>query len=403
MGRYCHLVCVTQANNNKYYDMTESGDSILVNYGRIGSTKIEATYPISRWDSIYNQKIRKGYRDETAITAVKQVNTDDGDDYKPIDDPDIAAVVEYLRENARDTIRRNYTVASEQVTQEMVDTAQQALDAIYSRSGRLSVREFNDRLIDLFHIIPRRMTQVGDYLASEKADFAKIIDREQKLLDVMAGQVVDRVTMVNEHGNKKATNDQTILDAFGLEFSPITDRDEAVIKKELGECAHMFYKAWRVENKATRIKFKDFLKGKGRGFVKKLFWHGSRTENWWNILRTGLVLRPTNVVINGKMFGYGLYFAPKARKSVGYTSLQNSYWTNGKSRFGFLALCEVAYGKPYDVYDAQNGMTWERLQKVAPGCSSLHAHAGRSLRNDEVIVYREDQVTIKYLVELKAA
>lgn len=46
-------------------------------------------------------------------------------------------------------------------------------------------------------------------------------------------------------------------------------------------------------------------------------------------------------------------------------------------------------------------MTYAKLQKVAPGCSCLHAHAGRVLRNDEVIVYREDQVTIKYLVELK--
>ena len=88
---------------------------------------------------------------------------------------------------------------------------------------------------------------------------------------------------------------------------------------------------------------------------------------------------------------------------MGYTSLHNSYWAKGNSNYGFLALCEVAYGKPYDVYDSQNGMTWERLQKVAPGCSSLHAHAGRSLRNDEVIVYKEDQVTIKYLVELKAS
>lgn len=71
-------------------------------------------------------------------------------------------------------------------------------------------------------------------------------------------------------------------------------------------------------------------------------------------------------------------------------------------------ILQATYGrigssKPYNVYDAKRGMTWDRLQKVAPGCSSLHAHAGPSLRNDEVIVYREDQVTIKYLVELKVA
>lgn len=397
MGRHCHLVMVTAANNNKYYDMTEQGDTLLVKYGRIGSTETTKTYPISKWDSIYAQKIGKGYKDETALTAVTQVIAKD--DYKPIENKDIAAVVEFLREQARETVRKNYTVGSDSVTQDMVDEAQAKLDYIFRRATSITVQQFNDELIELFHIIPRRMSQVQDYLADNTSDFGKIIEREQKLLDVMAGQVVAKVTTVNEdNGGDK---EQTILEAMGLEFSPVDDKDIAIIKKELGECANMFYKAWRVENKATRKKFKDFLKGKGR-FVKKLFWHGSRTENWWNILRTGLVLRPTNVVINGKMFGYGLYFAPKARKSVGYTSLRGSYWAGGYSNYGFLALCEVAYGKPYDVYDSQQGMTWEKLQKVAPGCSSLHAHAGRSLRNDEVIVYREDQVTIKYLVELKA-
>ena len=120
-------------------------------------------------------------------------------------------------------------------------------------------------------------------------------------------------------------------------------------------------------------------------------------------MRTSLVLRPTNAVINGKMFGYGLYFAPRARKSVGYTSLRGSYWAGGHSPYGFMALYEVVYGKPYDVSTSSGcgDMTYEKLQRVAPGCSCLHAHAGKVLYNDEVIVYREDQVTIKYLVQLK--
>lgn len=399
MPDFCHLVCVTSVNNNKFYDMQDLGNGEFeAKYGRIGATCTTVRYPMSRWYSIYNQKLKKGYIDQTSLVSVAQVQTNEK--YKPIEDEDVAKLIAYLREKARDTVAKNYTVASTQVSAAMVAKAQSIINRLYNTASNLTVAQFNDDLIELFGVIPRKMSYVPDYLASRASEFPNIIHREQQLLDVMAGQVSGDVVEQKTTGNEN----ETVLEAFGLEFSPVTEKDVATIKKELGpECAHMYYKAWRVENKATRKKFKEFCKGKGR-LTKKLLWHGSRTENWWGILRSGLVLRPTNAIINGKMFGYGLYFAPKARKSVRYTSLRGSTYAHGSSSFGFLSLYEVAYGKPYDVSDNYGcgDMTWAKLQKVAPGCSSLHAHAGRVLQNDEIIVYREDQTTIKYLVELKS-
>ena len=399
MPDFRHLVCVTSVNNNKFYDMQDLGNGEFeAKYGRIGATCTTVRYPMSRWYSIYNQKLKKGYIDQTSLVSVAQVQTNEK--YKPIEDEDVAKLIAYLREKARDTVAKNYTVASTQVSAAMVAKAQSIINRLYNTASNLTVAQFNDDLIELFGVIPRKMSYVPDYLASRASEFPNIIHREQQLLDVMAGQVSGDVVEQKTTGNEN----ETVLEAFGLEFSPVTEKDVSIIKKELGpECAHMYYKAWRVENKATRKKFKEFCKGKGR-LTKKLLWHGSRTENWWGILRSGLVLRPTNAIINGKMFGYGLYFAPKARKSVRYTSLRGSTYAHGSSSFGFLSLYEVAYGKPYDVSDNYGcgDMTWAKLQKVAPGCSSLHAHAGRVLQNDEIIVYREDQTTIKYLVELKS-
>lgn len=393
---YKHLVCVTDVNNNKYYDMQElDSGRFEASYGRIGVTCTKKVYPMHRWDEIYNQKLRKGYEDVTSLAVVKEVTT--VEKYKPIPDPSVAKLIEFLREQARDTVKKNYIVGSDSVSPAMIRSAQDILNRLSAMT--LPVKEFNEKLLELFKVIPRRMSYVPDYLASNKDDYEKIIHREQELLDVMEGQVTGNSIETHETGDEN----RTVLEVFGLEISPATDEDIKVIKKELGkECEGLFHQAWRVENKVTRKKFKDFCKGKGR-LAKKLFWHGSRTENWWGILRTGLVLRPTNVVINGKMFGYGLYFAPRARKSVGYTSLRGSCWAGGTSQYGFLSLYEVAYGKPYDVSNSHNcgDMSYEKLQRVAPGCSCLHAHAGNMLRNDEVIVYREDQTTIKYLVELK--
>ena len=179
--------------------------------------------------------------------------------------------------------------------------------------------------------------------------------------------------------------------------------DIAKIKAALGSCAYKFHKAWKVTNLKTQNRYDRFVKENKISNTKLLF-HGSRNENWWSIINSGLVLKPTNAVITGKMFGYGIYYAPKAQKSLGYTSLSGSYWARGNSSSGFMALMEVAYGKPYDVYSFDSkyyNFNYDALQHACPGANCLHAHEGSMLRNDEIIVYKEEQCTIKYLIELK--
>lgn len=186
-------------------------------------------------------------------------------------------------------------------------------------------------------------------------------------------------------------------------FEECNKKDIAIIKDALGSCSDKFYKAWRVKNIKTQRRYDDFVKENNIKNTKLLF-HGSRNENWWSIINSGLVLKPTNAVITGKMFGYGIYYAPKARKSLGYTSLSGSYWARGNSSSGFMALMDVAYGKPYDVYSFDSkyyDFNYEKLQQVCKGANCLHAHEGSMLRNDEIIIYKEEQCTIRYLIELR--
>jgi poly [ADP-ribose] polymerase len=154
---------------------------------------------------------------------------------------------------------------------------------------------------------------------------------------------------------------------------------------------------------ATALEQQIFVKNEGN-INTKLLWHGSRNENWWSIINSGLILKPTNSVITGKMFGYGIYFATKARKSLGYTSISGSYWARGNSNSAFMALYNVAYGNPYDVYSFNSkyyDFNYNKLQQNKPNSHCLHAHEGNMLKNDEIIVYKEEQTTIQYLVELK--
>ena len=396
-----HLVMVTAgANNNKYYDMKPQGDMWVATYGRIGSGSQTRTYSKREWDKKYNEKIRKGYIDQTdLIQDLISTEKPTQSEYKEIDNAKIEAIVERLQAMAKKAISENYTVSSNKVTQAMIDEAQNIITGLLNITD---VKIFNDELLKLFATIPRKMSSVSSYIARDNGEFNKIISREQDLLDIMKGQVVQK-QVVEETKETKPINDSTILEPLGLEFEECSKADIATIKVALGSCSDKFHKARKVKNLRTQKRFDDFIKENNIKDVRLLF-HGSRNENWWSIINSGLRLCPTNAVITGKMFGYGIYYAPKARKSLGYTSLSGSYWARGSSSSGFMALMDVAYGKPYDVYSFDSkyyNFNYEALQKNCPGANCLHAHEGNMLRNDEIIVYKEEQCTIKYLVELK--
>ena len=389
------------ANNNKYYRMVPKGDHWVAEYGRVGAGCQIRTYGMYEWEKKYNEKIKKGYVDRTELVEdlIEKEKPATPDGYRAIENKAIAEIVSRLQAMATKAVSENYTISSSKVTMAMVSAAQEQL-AKMANMADASVEIFNRALIELFGIIPRRMGQVSAYIAKDKCEYGKIIEREQDLLDVMRGQVYVPPRRV-ESDFLQDQKERTILEEKGLVFEEATANDIAVIKSALGSCADKFYRAWRVTNLSTQKRFDEYV---GDSVKTKLLWHGSRNENWWSIVGSGLVLRPTNAVITGKMFGYGIYFATKARKSLGYTSLSGSYWAHGSSSSAFMGLYEVAYGKPYDVHSFDSkfySLNYEGLQKMCPGANCLHAHEGQMLRNDEIIVYQECQTTIKYLVELK--
>lgn len=384
------------ANNNKYYDMTPMGSVWEAAYGRVGASPQRRTYSLRDWEKKYNEKLSKGYVDRTWLVQDLIEVQPVSDEYQPIPQESIAEIVRRLREMARQAVAENYTISSNKVTMAMVDEAQLMLNALVDKR---SLNDFNLLLSELFGVIPRRMASVRSNLATSVDQFGDIIRREQDLLDVMRGQIyVPQPIKVAD----AAPAQQTILEANGLVFEEAAPEDILKIKSCLGSCADKFCRAWRVRNLRTQQAFDGYVSPEH--IATKLLWHGSRNENWWSIINGGLVLKPTNAVITGKMFGYGIYFATKARKSLGYTSLSGSYWAKGSASNAFMGLYEVAYGKPYDVHSfsgTYSSFNYEKLQAACPGANCLHAHEGQMLRNDEIIVYQECQTTIKYLVELK--
>ncbi len=246
------------ANNNKYYNMTPHGDTWTAEYGRVGSSSQKREYSLSQWEKKYNEKIKKGYVDQTDLVQdLIQVEKKKSNNstYKEIENKVIAEIVERLQQMAKKAIFDNYTISSNKVTQAMIDKAQWILTELLFINDK---DQFNDTLLNLFTVIPRKMKNVSQYLAKSENDYSQIIQTEQDLLDVMKGQVVQK-HVENTVAHTDEQNKMTILETLGLEFEKCNKEDIKKIKNALGSCVNKFHNAWKVKNIRTQERFENFV------------------------------------------------------------------------------------------------------------------------------------------------
>ena len=359
--------------------------------------------PMDKWDSTVHQLLKMGFiltkkeKMEKKVISKNCMQTD-GERYKKIEDDSVRRIVERLIGFAHKVISSQYTVKVDDISDEMILLGAEILKELSLKvnAGTVSIGEFNLELTRLFSVIPRRMDNLSRYIAKDAEEIPDILRAEQELYDVLIGQL---------RTGQERTEEKDILKANGLEMRQVTEEEKSLIKKRLGSEGHRYVDAWKVTNLRTKKMFDDFCLKEGlkdgRG-VDHLF-HGSRNENWWSILTRGLSINPpAGVVICGKAYGYGIYHAPSAIKSMGYTSRAGSKWAGGSSDTGFLLLNEVATGKRYDGhFGTDQTLTWEKLQKIAPGCHCTWAESRYSgFMMDEVIVYKDCQTTAEYLIEV---
>lgn len=233
---------------------------------------------------------------------------------------------------------------------------------------------------------------------------AEILDREESYLNSMYAVLSSEQTTRDSYSTKSP-----VLD-FGSDFdvSYATPADLQLIKSQLAGSNRYapldkcILKAYKITPKVQSLKFKKYLKNHHLSQKDvKLLWHGSKTCNWISIIKNSLMLNP-NAEITGKMFGDGIYFAPKADKSFGYTSHKQAYWNSSSSTcnpdIGVMGLYSLAYGNPLDCYSSYS---YKPSDVYPKGFHCVHAHAGSSLVNDEIIVYDEGALCLEYVVLFK--
>lgn len=424
--RIAKLVHVSVENgktgqSNKYYNMFEQADGTTrCEWGRVGKDcKITILQP-GEFDEVYRQKVspKKDYKDHTELLYEKealptqQVATTDKGEIIEIACSYVRTLFNNLMSYAKKSVSANYKVKAADVTEAQVDKAQSIVDDIARElKGKSSVKQINDKFLELYGVIPRTMRDVRDYLVKslntqQDLDHAlMLISKEQDTLDTMAGQV--KLIKQQREANKALENKDDsvkkvdILDQMGLTIKHVTDK--AVIeqiKKMMADNAKQFKGAYEVTNVKTQKQFEARLNS-SKNKQTTLLWHGSRNENFFSILQSGLMIRPAGAAHSGSMFGDAIYGANKAQKSIGYTSLRGSYWASGSDNTAYLALFDFHTGDQKHIYKHDSScysLCESGLKKE--GFDSVFAHGGIDLRNDEITVYNSNQVTIKYLVEI---
>jgi hypothetical protein len=128
-------------------------------------------------------------------------------------------------------------------------------------------------------------------------------------------------------------------------------------------------------------------------------WHGSATPNFHKILSSALKFRRPGFTVSGSMFDAegALYFANSSSKSCGYTSISNSAWSKGNDKKAYLFLSDVSLGNSTVAQSAYQ----YTLNKIRPNMS-VWAKAGKSLYNDEYMVYTENQNWLRYVIEFES-
>lgn len=377
---YLMFVGIEGAQSNKYYNMFPNGNEFKVEYGRVGSTKAEKIYPMSKWHSTYKSKLRKGYKDISDLKVQDTVVKEDSGNI------DFDEFYNLFSKYTGDSVKRTYL--TEGATKTQMQEAQNLLNLILSLKSNGKVDDINDNLLELYKVIPRRMSDVRSHLISDVNQIQSIVQKEQDALDSM-----DSSNIINVSNPYKELN---------VDFSKGDDKDikfiEDLLYPTIGSNRCRVHKVYNINHKTTQNKFDSWLDKQSNKSTEYLI-HGTRNPNVFSILKSGLLIRPTNAaVISGAAYGNGIYHSAHTAKSLNYTGYDNDK---------IFFIQKVHMGNPYTYYGwyrdnkglSRSQMNYNDLNKM--GYDSLYVKPGDGLLNSEYITYKAEQTTTNYLVWMK--
>lgn len=381
-----YLTCINPVSNNyKFYHFRPSGSVLNATYGRIGAGRGEAfgkkdlktPYPIYIGFATM-KSFQKDTRTSLLFILLQLCRK------HLLHPPFLISVRKLLNYQklytyAKGMVER-HLVHHDKVTVEQVSQSKKILAEL---STKTTLKDFNETLQKLLTISPRKSRYVKSLLAVKTSDFPAIIDRENDLITAME--------VMRPSGSIGSFQEHNIH-----VFEATDSQRQEVIEHLTPSLQRKVRKIWRVIPDRQQKTFNSYCKEHHIRYVRQM-WHGSRNANWLSITENSIKILPSYE--NGRMFGDGAYFALNPNKSFLYTSSSSAKYTNEHENVVYMGLFAVAYGKPLYV-ESSHHFTPKELEAKKKNC--VHAKAGRSLREDEIIFYSEAAMVMNYLVEFDA-
>lgn len=427
----CTLIMFdTKLNCNKFYDMTlDASGQIIAKYGRVGQSGQKKIYPggEAKFNSLLRAKMKKGYReaeiegktDSESNVVAKGNAIDVALEQIVYDDDESKELIKRIASANIHNIVGNTNITYDEkdglfktplgiVKKNAVLKAMGFLDEIKNILDKnvLSVKD-EERLdylnTEYFYLIPNKVKNAREkrFLVYSEENWKKQKHVCTSLLDTL--ELLEELKSGKKELKEEAEKND-LPKIFDVNIKHVKD------KAILDGIINMYEKSkndmhgHRVKNSKVLNVYRVSLGSQQKAFEKAekeignvhLLWHGTRVANALSIMSKGLLMPKSSPGQKaGAMFGDGLYFANQSSKSLQYCD--GLFWASGTSSKDkiYMFLASVAVGKS----QTPTGMT---RKKPAQGYDSYWAKAGKSgVRNDEIIVFKPEQVRLDYLLEIK--
>ena len=409
---------VTDNHNKVWYGLLYDNNDCETRWGRVGYDLQSKMFPSAGrhfLEKKKSEKLKKGYTELKTIGAVTS-SISSGATVKNSDLQQIART--QLIKSSNPTLERlikrfvdanvHKITSSTQITYNSttglfatplgivtMEGLTEARDLLAQLAPMIRNRKFGsnaDALLSKYlRLIPQHLG-MGRFSTETVIPDDNAIQKQNDLIDSLESSY--QATQNNPTPATPDKNSKPQEQVFRVDLDVLTDQSERARLDRFFETSKKRMHGY--DNVRVREIFKVTVHEMANGFerktapIKEVF-HGTSQANCLSILKSGLkVSPPSTAAIAGKMFGNGIYGAINSTKSLGYTYGRWGQGSGGDA--GWLFICDFAMGKVYE--------TQYSCGKPS-GYDSVWAKAGSSLHNDELIVYRNNQVNIRYLLECK--